>query len=97
MPQHLVKDVFRPALQKQHWAPVLPYLMNIGDEVKDSKNGMITTVCWSTEDRVDYAFEGVIVTCGATIEWLKNELGLFETADKQKRWQLRLRITTAFT
>ena len=36
-----------------------------------------TTICWSTEDRVDYALEGVIVTCGATIEWLKNELGLF--------------------
>jgi glycerol kinase len=51
-------------------------LMNIGNEVKASQNGMVTTICWSTEDRVDYAFEGVIVSCGSTIEWLKNELGL---------------------
>ena len=51
-------------------------LMNIGDEVRLSQNGMVTTVCWSTEDRVDYAFEGVIVSCGSTIEWIKNELGL---------------------
>ena len=30
-----------------------------------------------TRDRVDFALEGVIVSCGATIEWLKNQLGLF--------------------
>jgi glycerol kinase len=41
---------------------------------------MITTLCWSSERQVDYAFEGVIVTCGATIEWLKNELGLFKNS-----------------
>ena len=51
-------------------------LMNIGAEVRESARGMISTICWSTEDRVDYALEGVIVSCGATIEWLKNELGL---------------------
>lgn len=51
-------------------------LMNVGDKVKYSDNGMISTVCWSTGDKVQYALEGVIVTCGATIEWLKNELGL---------------------
>jgi glycerol kinase len=51
-------------------------LMNIGSEVKSSENGMVTTICWSTEDRVDYALEGVIVSCGSTIEWIKNELGL---------------------
>lgn len=52
-------------------------LMNIGDALKYSNNGMVSTICWSTEDKVQYALEGVIVTCGATIEWLKNELNLF--------------------
>ena len=52
-------------------------LMNIGETIKYSRNGMVTTICWSTEDTVHYAFEGVIVTCGASIEWLKNELGFF--------------------
>lgn len=52
-------------------------LMNIGDKPKSSASGMITTICWSTEERVDYALEGVIVSCGSTIEWLKNELQLF--------------------
>lgn len=52
-------------------------LMNIGNTPVQSNNGMVTTVCWSTEERIDYALEGVIVSCGATIEWLKNELNLF--------------------
>jgi len=38
---------------------------------------MVTTICWSVPGRVDYALEGVIVSCGSTIEWLKNEMGLF--------------------
>jgi glycerol kinase len=52
-------------------------LMNIGEKPVQSQNGMVTTICWSMEGRVDYALEGVIVSCGATIEWLKNELNLF--------------------
>ncbi len=52
-------------------------LMNIGSEPKTSQNGMVTTICWSTEDRVDYALEGIIVSAGATIEWVRNQLGLF--------------------
>lgn len=55
-------------------------LMNIGDTPKMSKNGLLTTICWSIEGRVDYAFEGAIVSCGSTIEWLKNELNLFKNS-----------------
>lgn len=52
-------------------------LMNVGDKLQHSGNGMVSTICWSTQDTVAYALEGVIVTCGASIEWLKNELNLF--------------------
>ncbi|HEY1055986.1 MAG TPA: FGGY-family carbohydrate kinase, partial [Emticicia sp.] len=53
-------------------------MMNIGDKPIISSNGMLTTVCWSTENRIDYALEGAIVACGSTIEWLKNGLQLFQ-------------------
>lgn len=52
-------------------------LMNIGSKPVQSQNGMVTTVCWSAGNRIDYALEGVIVSCGATIEWMKNEMQLF--------------------
>ncbi|MBX2843842.1 MAG: glycerol kinase GlpK [Flammeovirgaceae bacterium] len=52
-------------------------LWNTGSEPVQSEKGMVTTICWSTKGRIDYALEGVIVSCGATIEWLKNQLDLF--------------------
>jgi glycerol kinase len=60
-------------------------LMNIGDKPKASTSGMITTLCWSIPGRVDYALEGVIVSCGATIEWLKNDMGLFADSKETER------------
>ncbi len=68
---------FNPGTAKATMGTGCSILMNIGDEIKYSDNGMVTTICWSTEDKVQYALEGVIVTCGAAIEWMKNELGLF--------------------
>ncbi|MCU7550595.1 glycerol kinase GlpK [Chitinophagaceae bacterium LB-8] len=68
---------FMPGTAKATLGTGCSILMNIGELPKESKNGMVTTICWSTEDKVNYALEGVIVTCGATVEWLKNELGLF--------------------
>jgi len=52
-------------------------LLNTGSRRIPSKQGMVTTICWSKQDRVDYAMEGVIVTCGAAIQWLRDQLGLF--------------------
>ncbi len=52
-------------------------LLSTGSKRIASTTGMVTTICWSTADRVDYALEGIIVTCGATINWLRDSLGLF--------------------
>ena len=55
-------------------------LLNTGANRVESKMGMVATICWSTADRVDYALEGIIVTCGATVNWLRDKLGLFENS-----------------
>jgi glycerol kinase len=52
-------------------------LMNIGERPMPSKNGMVTTICWSTKEKVCYAYEGVIVSCGSTLHWVSEKLGLF--------------------
>lgn len=69
---------FEPGTAKATLGTGCSILMNIGSNPLPSANGMVTTICWSTEGRVDYALEGVIVSCGATLEWMKNELGLFK-------------------
>ena len=71
------EDCFSTGTAKATLGTGCSILMNVGDKVQYSDNGMVSTVCWSTRDTVQYALEGVIVTCGATIEWLKNELNIF--------------------
>ncbi len=68
---------FTPGEAKATLGTGCSILLNTGTECRDSRNGMVSTICWSTADTVHYALEGVIVTCGATLEWLKNELNLF--------------------
>ncbi|MBO9611709.1 MAG: glycerol kinase GlpK [Dyadobacter sp.] len=68
---------FGPGIAKATLGTGSSILMNIGPEPKSSQLGMVTTIGWSAGNRVEYALEGVIVTCGATIEWLKTHLGLF--------------------
>jgi len=68
---------FEPGTAKATIGTGCSILMNIGNKPVRSGNGSVTTICWSIDDRIDYALEGVIVSCGSTIEWLKNELNFF--------------------
>lgn len=68
---------FAPGTAKATLGTGCSVMMNIGEKPTFSSTGMVTTICWSTEQQVCYALEGVIVTCGATIEWLKQEWQLF--------------------
>jgi len=49
---------------------------------ENPKNGMLTTIGWSLKGDVNYALEGIIVSCGSTIEWLKNQLNTFESYEE---------------
>ncbi|MBP0969475.1 MAG: glycerol kinase GlpK [Oscillospiraceae bacterium] len=55
-------------------------LMNIGSEIVYSNNGLVTTVAASGPDRICYALEGSVFVAGAVVQWLRDELGLVETA-----------------
>jgi len=54
-------------------------LWNAEKQDKQTGNGMMTTIGWSIEGQVNYALEGVIVSCGSTLEWLKNQLSIFDS------------------
>lgn len=73
---------FEPGTAKATMGTGCSILMNVGSKPVRSNHGSVTTICWSIDDRIDYALEGVIVSCGATIEWLKNELNFFTDSKK---------------
>ncbi len=57
-------------------------LMNTGTEPVQSKNGLLTTIAWGVDGKVEYALEGSIFIAGAAIQWLRDELGLIRKASE---------------
>lgn len=55
-------------------------LMNTGEKPVFSKNGLVTTIAWGIDGKVNYALEGSIFVAGAAIQWLRDELKLVESA-----------------
>ncbi len=55
-------------------------LMNTGTSPVNSHNGLVTTIAWGADDKVEYALEGSIFVAGAAVQWLRDELGLIRDA-----------------
>lgn len=55
-------------------------LMNTGTVPVNSHNGLVTTIAWGVDDKVEYALEGSIFVAGAAVQWLRDELGLIRDA-----------------
>lgn len=55
-------------------------LMNTGTAPVNSHNGLVTTIAWGVDDKVEYALEGSIFVAGAAVQWLHDELGLIRDA-----------------
>ena len=55
-------------------------LMNTGTKRVPSTNGLLTTIAWGADGKVEYALEGSIFVAGAAIQWLRDEMKMIETA-----------------
>ena len=55
-------------------------LMNTGEKPMFSQNGLVTTIAWGLDGKVQYALEGSIFVAGAAIQWLRDELRFVESA-----------------
>ena len=56
------------------------FLMNTGESARASKTGLVTTLAWGLAGRVEYALEGSVFVAGAAVQWLRDGLGLVESA-----------------
>ena len=73
---------FNPGEAKNTYGTGCFLLMNTGEKAVRSKNGLVTTIAASapTVNHVEYALEGSVFMAGALIQWLKDELGIIESA-----------------
>lgn len=55
-------------------------LMNTGEKPVFSNHGLVTTIAWGLDGKVNYALEGSIFVAGAAIQWLRDEMKLIDSA-----------------
>ena len=71
---------FAPGELKNTYGTGAFLLMNIGDEPKITDSGLVTTVAWGLDGKVNYALEGSVFVCGAAIQWLRDGMRIIESA-----------------
>ena len=71
---------FTPGEAKNTYGTGCFLLMNTGEKPVFSKNGLVTTIAWGLDGKVNYALEGSIFVAGAAIQWLRDEMRLVDSA-----------------
>ena len=55
-------------------------LQNAGGDLPEPSEGLLTTIAWGVDGRVDYALEAAIFVTGAAVQWLRDGLGVIQSA-----------------
>lgn len=75
----------KPGMAKNTYGTGCFMLMNTGDKVHKSENGLLSTIAYSTDNNVRYALEGSIFIAGAVIQWLRDGLELVKDAAETEK------------
>ncbi|SHH36593.1 glycerol kinase GlpK [Tepidibacter thalassicus] len=75
---------FEKGMAKNTYGTGCFMLMNTGEKPVESKNGLLTTIAWGLDGKVEYALEGSIFIGGASVQWLRDELKLIYNASESE-------------
>jgi glycerol kinase len=76
---------FSPGEAKATYGTGSFILLNSGRDAPPAADGLLSTVAWGIGDRLDYALEGSVFVAGAAVQWLRDGLGLIESAAETER------------
>lgn len=80
---------FEPGMAKNTYGTGCFMLMNTGSKAVISNNGLLTTLAWGIDGKVEYALEGSIFIAGSAIQWLRDGLGLINRAEETEALALK--------
>lgn len=81
---------FEPGIVKNTYGTGCFLLMNTGETMVPSQNGLLTTIAWGVDGKVEYALEGSIFMAGAAIQWLRDELHLIDEAKDSEYFAMQV-------
>jgi len=84
---------FEPGMAKNTYGTGGFMLMNTGKEIILSPNGLLTTIAWKVDGKVEYALEGGVFVAGAVIQWLRDGLKIIKTAHESGIYASKVKDT----
>jgi glycerol kinase len=84
---------FEPGMAKNTYGTGCFMLMNTGTERIQSKHGLLTTIAWGINGKIEYALEGSVFIAGAAIQWLRDGLKLIDTAPDSEYFAMKVEDT----
>ncbi len=84
---------FKEGMVKNTYGTGCFILMNTGEKRIESKNGLISTIAWGVDGKVEYALEGSVFMGGATVQWLRDEMGLIRDASDSEYFASKVEDT----
>lgn len=82
---------FDPGQAKNTYGTGCFLLMNTGEKMQYSKNGLLTTIAWGLNGTVEYALEGSIFMAGAAIQWLRDGLKMIKSVEETEKIAERIK------
>ncbi len=84
---------FEPGEAKNTYGTGCFMLMNTGEKPVFSSNGLLTTIAWGLDGKVNYALEGSVYVAGAAIQWLRDELRVIDSSSDSEYFATRVKNT----
>lgn len=84
------QNCFSRGMAKATYGTGSSIMMNIGKEISESNNGLVTSIAWGIGGEVEYVFEGNLNCTGDTIKWLSDNMGLISNAKQSEGIAARL-------
>jgi len=84
---------FEPGMAKNTYGTGCFMLMNTGEKAVPSNNGLLTTIAWGIDEKVEYALEGSIFIAGAAIQWLRDELRIINNSAESEEYAIKVEDT----
>ncbi|MBP0725430.1 glycerol kinase GlpK [Bacillus sp. RG28] len=77
---------FEQGMAKNTYGTGCFMLMNTGEKAVKSNHGLLTTIAWGIDGKVEYALEGSIFVAGSAIQWLRDGLRMFKDAAESEKY-----------
>lgn len=77
---------FETGMAKNTYGTGCFMLMNTGEKAVKSENGLLTTIAWGIDGKVEYALEGSIFVAGSAIQWLRDGLRMLKSAPESEKY-----------